>query len=95
MDSHETDSKWSRNFNKSTEQVVSDLSVDATSSAILNSSANTNEYKGNDVTVQRKTIHLYFSFYHISYFIHCNKMQCNATNSFRMILLIVNAFILN
>lgn len=54
MDSNETDSKTSRNFNALTEQAVSEVSIDAaTSSAILNSSANTNEYKGNDVTVQR------------------------------------------
>lgn len=54
MDSHETDSKSSRNFHNLSEQLVSDHSIDADSSAILNSSANTNEYKNNDVTVQRE-----------------------------------------
>lgn len=58
MDSHETDSESSRNFNKLTEQVVTDRSIDAdTSATILNSSANTNEYKANDVTVQCKQQH--------------------------------------
>ncbi|XP_055317361.1 M-phase inducer phosphatase [Sitodiplosis mosellana] len=57
MDSHETDSKSSRNFNKLTEQVVTNRSIDADTNAILNSSANTNEYKGIDVTVQSNRDH--------------------------------------